>query len=102
MYAACKAGPSPPKLLFHVTYTPAVLPVCCCAAALQVIRLIEAVEGLKAQLDVPPTIRQVMNKAGSSEGDAAYLGTTLEMAYQAFDDQCTGANPRYPVSVLSC
>lgn len=65
------------------------------------IRLIEAVEGLKAQLDVPPTIRGVLNKAGSSEADAAYLATTLEMAYQAFDDQCTGANPRYPVRVLS-
>jgi acetaldehyde dehydrogenase/alcohol dehydrogenase len=63
----------------------------------QVIKLIEAVEGLKAQLDVPPTIRQVMNKAGSAELDAAYLDSTLEMAYQAFDDQCTGANPRYPV-----
>ncbi|WIA31759.1 hypothetical protein OEZ86_002631 [Tetradesmus obliquus] len=63
----------------------------------KVIRLIEAVEGLKAQLDVPPTIRGVLNKAGSSEADAAYLATTLEMAYQAFDDQCTGANPRYPL-----
>jgi hypothetical protein len=71
----------------------------CCA---QVIRLIEAVEGLKAQLDVPATIRQVMNKASSSAVDAAYLSTTLEMAYQAFDDQCTGANPRYPVGVRAC
>jgi hypothetical protein len=63
----------------------------------QVIKLIEAVEGLKAQLDVPPTIRQVLNKAGSAAVDAAYLSSTLEMAYQAFDDQCTGTNPRYPV-----
>jgi hypothetical protein len=26
-----------------------------------------------------------------------YMSTTLDMAYQAFDDQCTGANPRYPL-----
>lgn len=27
----------------------------------------------------------------------AFLPAALDMSYQAFDDQCTGANPRYPL-----
>jgi acetaldehyde dehydrogenase/alcohol dehydrogenase len=56
----------------------------------KVIKLIEAVEDLKAQLDVPPTIKEIVG----AEKEDLYMGSTLEMAYQAFDDQCTGANPR--------
>jgi acetaldehyde dehydrogenase / alcohol dehydrogenase len=59
----------------------------------KVIKLIEAVERLKAELDVPPTIREIVG----TEKEAQYFNATLEMAYQAFDDQCTGANPRYPL-----
>lgn len=29
--------------------------------------------------------------------EEAFLGRLVEMAEQAFDDQCTGANPRYPL-----
>lgn len=53
--------------------------------------LIEAIEQLKAQLDIPSTIKDL----GVSE--TSFLETLDEMCYQAFDDQCTGANPRYPL-----
>ncbi len=56
-------------------------------------RLILAIEELKLQLDIPITI-----KAALSPADQAMFYTRLdEMADQAFDDQCTGANPRYPL-----
>ena len=29
--------------------------------------------------------------------EAAFLASLDEMVEQAFDDQCTGANPRYPL-----
>ena len=31
------------------------------------------------------------------EDEAAFLEKLDEMVEQAFDDQCTGANPRYPL-----
>jgi acetaldehyde dehydrogenase/alcohol dehydrogenase len=61
----------------------------------KVIKLIEAVEKLKAECDVPPTIKQVMGDKPETEW--FYMSSTLDMSYQAFDDQCTGANPRYPL-----
>jgi alcohol dehydrogenase class IV len=57
-----------------------------------VIKLIEAVEKLKAEVGVPPTIKEVVGQAPETEW--FYMSTTLDMSYQAFDDQCTGANPR--------
>jgi len=53
-------------------------------------KLIEKIEKLKIALDIPKNIRE----AGVAE--PAFLGQLEEMAEQAFDDQCTGANPRYP------
>ena len=53
--------------------------------------LITAIEQLKAQLDIPATIKDL----GVSE--SSFLELLDEMCYQAFDDQCTGANPRYPL-----
>jgi acetaldehyde dehydrogenase/alcohol dehydrogenase len=58
----------------------------------KVIRLIEAVEQLKAQVNIPPTIKDVLGAAREAE----YFAAVDEMAENAFDDQCTGANPRYP------
>ncbi|MBW4518555.1 MAG: bifunctional acetaldehyde-CoA/alcohol dehydrogenase [Scytolyngbya sp. HA4215-MV1] len=54
--------------------------------------LVAAVEALKAQLDIPHTIKDVL---GGEE--QAFFEHIEEMAEQAFDDQCTGANPRYPL-----
>jgi len=54
-------------------------------------RLIEAIERLKRQVEVPGTIRE----AGVPE--TPFLEKLDEMSEQAFDDQCTGGNPRYPL-----
>lgn len=54
-------------------------------------RLIEAIEKLKYQLDIPATIAE----AGVEEPE--FLVQLDELAELAFDDQCTGANPRYPL-----
>lgn len=54
-------------------------------------RLIESIEGLKAKLDIPKTLRE----AGVSEKD--FLASLDDLCEQAFDDQCTGGNPRYPL-----
>ncbi|MCR1951436.1 MULTISPECIES: bifunctional acetaldehyde-CoA/alcohol dehydrogenase [unclassified Clostridium] len=53
--------------------------------------LIKAVEKLQAQVNMPKTIKE----AGVSE--TKFYETLDEMVEQAFDDQCTGANPRYPL-----
>lgn len=54
-------------------------------------KLVEAIEALKAELHIPKTIKE----AGVSE--KAFFKTLDEMSENAFDDQCTGANPRYPM-----
>ena len=53
--------------------------------------LISAVNALKARVGVKPAIRDY----GIDEAD--FLARLDEMTEQAFDDQCTGANPRYPL-----
>ena len=53
--------------------------------------LIAAVNALKARVGIKPTIRDY----GVDEKD--FLDRLDEMTEQAFDDQCTGANPRYPL-----
>jgi acetaldehyde dehydrogenase/alcohol dehydrogenase len=53
--------------------------------------LIEALDALKARVGIKKTIRDY----GISE--EAFLSRLDEMVEQAFDDQCTGANPRYPL-----
>ena len=53
--------------------------------------LIEWVEQLKRDLEIPSSIMA----AGVSEAD--FLAKLDEIAVAAFDDQCTGANPRFPL-----
>ena len=53
--------------------------------------LIAAVEALKERIGIKKTIRDY----GVDEKD--FLERLDEMVEQAFDDQCTGANPRYPL-----
>ena len=53
--------------------------------------LIQAVEDLKARVGIKKTIRDY----GIDEQD--FLARLDDMVEQAFDDQCTGANPRYPL-----
>jgi len=53
--------------------------------------LITAINELKARVGIKATIRDY----GIDETD--FLERLDEMVEQAFDDQCTGANPRYPL-----
>jgi acetaldehyde dehydrogenase/alcohol dehydrogenase len=46
---------------------------------------------LKQQLNIPLSIRE----AGVNETD--FMAKVDQLAEEAFDDQCTGANPRYPL-----
>ncbi|MEM8612849.1 MAG: bifunctional acetaldehyde-CoA/alcohol dehydrogenase [Cyanobacteria bacterium P01_H01_bin.105] len=55
-------------------------------------RLITAIESLKQQVDIPSNLREVL-----SEEEHTFFEHLDLMAEQAFDDQCTGANPRYPL-----
>ena len=54
-------------------------------------RLIAAVDELKARVGIKETIKDY----GIDEKD--FTDRLDEMTEQAFDDQCTGANPRYPL-----
>ncbi len=53
--------------------------------------LIKAIDKLKESVGIKKTIRDY----GIEEKD--FLESLDEMTEQAFDDQCTGANPRYPL-----
>ncbi len=53
--------------------------------------LIAAIDELKVKVGIKKTIREY----GIDEKD--FLARLDEMVEQAFDDQCTGANPRYPL-----
>lgn len=54
-------------------------------------RLLQALAALKEKIGIHQTIREY----GIDEQN--FLGRLEEMTEQAFDDQCTGANPRYPL-----
>ncbi|KAJ49272.1 acetaldehyde dehydrogenase/alcohol dehydrogenase [Clostridium tetanomorphum] len=53
--------------------------------------LIKAIDKLKEKIDIPSSI----SEAGVST--RKFYATLDEMSEQAFDDQCTAANPRYPL-----
>jgi acetaldehyde dehydrogenase/alcohol dehydrogenase len=59
----------------------------------KVIRLIEAIEQLKKDVDIPATIKEIVG----ADKEAAFMAAADKLAEDAFDDQCTGANPRYPL-----
>ena len=52
---------------------------------------ITAIEDLKATVGIKKTIRDY------GVDEKKFLDTLDDMVEQAFDDQCTGANPRYPL-----
>ncbi len=54
-------------------------------------RLMDKVDELKAKLEIPKSIKDY----GINEQE--FLAKVDELSEQAFDDQCTGANPRYPL-----
>ena len=53
--------------------------------------LMRAIDELKEKIGIKKTIREY----GIEEQE--FLDKLDEMSKQAFDDQCTGANPRYPL-----
>jgi len=65
----------------------------------KVIKLIEAIEDLKKQVDVPASIKDILvdTKGCKQATEAEFLASLDKLAEDAFDDQCTGANPRYPL-----
>lgn len=55
-------------------------------------KLVAAIENLKQKIDIPTTIKEALGGE-----DQVFYNSLEKMAEQAFDDQCTGANPRYPL-----
>jgi len=53
--------------------------------------LITKIDQLKAELSIPASIKAY----GIAEAD--FVNAVEQLAEEAFDDQCTGANPRYPL-----
>ena len=56
--------------------------------------LLGEIEKLKERLGIPKTIREALGDKATEE---EFLETLEQMSRDAFDDQCTGANPRYPL-----
>src|SRR5699024_3113656 len=54
-------------------------------------KLLEKLEELKKAIEIKPTIRDY------GVDEKYFLETLDEMTEQAFNGQCTGANPRYPL-----
>lgn len=54
-------------------------------------KLIAAIDELKERVGIKKTIRDYV------PNEADFLARLDDMVEQAFDDQCTGANPRYPL-----
>ena len=54
-------------------------------------KLLTWLDEIKAELGIPTSIRE----AGVQEAD--FLAKVDKLSEDAFDDQCTGANPRYPL-----
>ena len=55
------------------------------------VKLLEKLEELKKIIEIKPTIKDY------GVDEKYFLDTLDEMTEQAFNDQCTGANPRYPL-----
>lgn len=54
-------------------------------------KLLNKIDELKSTVGIPKTIKDW------GVDEATFLESLDEMVEQAFDDQCTGANPRYPL-----
>jgi acetaldehyde dehydrogenase/alcohol dehydrogenase len=63
----------------------------------QVELLLKAIAKLKADLEIPNSIREYFAKYSPQIKEADFLGKLDFLVRNAFDDQCTGANPVYPL-----
>ena len=57
----------------------------------KMMKLIKAIDELKAKIGIKKTIAEY------NVTEEAFLASLDDMSMKAFDDQCTGANPRYPL-----
>ena len=57
--------------------------------------LLDKIEELKAALDIPKSMKPWFDAKGITE--ETFLKNLDELSVKAYDDQCTGANPRYPL-----
>lgn len=57
-------------------------------------KLIQKIEELKQTLHMPKSIQEAIGDKGTEK---EFLEALDKMSEDAFDDQCTGANPRYPL-----
>ena len=55
-------------------------------------KLVEAIDNLKVEIDIPLTIKEALPGK-----EKEFYEQIESLAEQAFDDQCTGSNPRYPL-----
>jgi acetaldehyde dehydrogenase / alcohol dehydrogenase len=58
-----------------------------------VLKLIAGIEALKRSVGIPGSLAEIMGP----EKKELFFARIEDIANQAFDDQCTGANPRYPL-----
>ena len=56
--------------------------------------LLKKLDDLRSVLKMPKTIKEAL---GDRVTDEEFLSSVPKMSRDAFDDQCTGANPRYPL-----
>jgi len=56
--------------------------------------LLKKIDEIREKLQLPKTIREAIGDKGTEE---EFLASLDKMSHDAFDDQCTGANPRYPL-----
>lgn len=56
--------------------------------------LISKIEEVQTVLEIPKTIKEAIGEKGTEK---EFLESLDKMSKDAFDDQCTGANPRYPL-----
>ncbi len=56
--------------------------------------LLEKIEDLKETLNLPKSIKEAL---GEGVSEREFLDSLDKLSRDAFDDQCTGANPRYPL-----
>lgn len=56
--------------------------------------LIAKIEEVQTALGIPKTIKEAIGDKGTEQ---EFLESLDKMSRDAFDDQCTGANPRYPL-----
>ncbi|MBQ7394517.1 MAG: bifunctional acetaldehyde-CoA/alcohol dehydrogenase [Lentisphaeria bacterium] len=57
--------------------------------------LLDKITELKNELDIPNAMKPWFDAKGITE--ETFLSQLDELAVKAYDDQCTGANPRYPL-----